>query len=204
MKNQKEREERKATEAIEKRQEKTVPETAFKHGARTRTGNFVSTPITSVLSKWCFVAALALLVGACAGGKLKPVKDLAYAPYEKGFGYKSTAVPSSDFKKWAGANKKKLDENISGLDDGFQFVVIGHTDKCGPEAATGKKKGNDWYAKRRAENVRKALRALGYSGKKMQAISMASKSSKRASKCGPYNLDRRITFGVAKKSDDSN
>ena len=151
------------------------------------------------------LATLALLlvfiVGvACKSDKIKDVKGINYVPSEKGFGYKQATFTEGDFQKWFKKNKGKLDKEMGKLGDDFMFVVIGHTDKCGPEIAKGNKKGNNYYATRRAENFRKRLIRAGYPARKIRAVGVASEKSRTPSNCEYRHVDRRVTFGIARKA----
>lgn len=127
--------------------------------------------------------------------------DLTYAPYGKGFGYKETSVPKSDFEDWLSRFKPQIEEALNAVGPGFVIQVTGHTDSIGPRFPEGSKKGNVHYSTERAKSVYNALQNMGIPTDKMSYKGIADDEVLP----GTANKDRknrRVTFKIVPQEEN--
>ena len=146
-----------------------------------------------------------LLLGCASGEVIKDEIDsgaiisaqneqLSKIPFS-GFSYKSSRLPSSNWRRWATGSKPVIEEVISKIPDGYVLQVTGHSDASGPEEPVGNKPGNIKISSDRALTVYKALRGANIDSTKLTYKGIGSSDilnsyDSRAAE------QRRVTFMV--------
>jgi hypothetical protein len=161
------------------------------------------------------VLLLALFTVNCKGGQVKEenaavkdrsfgldeansvLTDLSYSPYGKGFEYKNTTVPSSDFESWFTKFSPQINQAVSAIGSGFVLQVTGHTCSRGPREAVPaeNKLGNMHYSKVRGDHVYEALIKSGIAKENMTVTGIADDEPLPGIDTADQK-NRRVTFKI--------
>ena len=112
-----------------------------------------------------------------------------------GFAYKSSALDTEIWKRWAEAAAPIVKEILTKIPDGYVLQITGHADASGPEEPVGNKPGNIAISSDRAQTVFNALKDAGVDSPKitfkgMGASELLEEYDSRAAE------QRRVTFRV--------
>lgn len=115
-----------------------------------------------------------------------------------GFDYKSSAMPATEWQKWASTAAPAVNKIIATMPASHVLQVTGHTDSIGPEQPTGNKPGNIRISRDRAKTVYDALAKEGVDTTKMTYKGVGSSMPDPS-----YPTDdprqRRVTFIIVPK-----
>ncbi|MDY6935663.1 MAG: OmpA family protein [Spirochaetota bacterium] len=115
-----------------------------------------------------------------------------------GFGYKSSRLPSQEWRDWAEAAKPIVEDVITKIPEGYVLQVTGHADASGPEEPVGNKPGNIKISNDRARTVFNALQNAGINSSKLTYKGVGS-SDLLYTEDPRSPKQRRVTFKVVPK-----